>query len=1042
MAYVHLAEPTMTGITSGVGLVSGLPTAELIDSIIAGASRPRDLLSERLTSLQSQRSGLLELNARLLALKGTAASFSDVGFFNQFAAQSSNEDVLTATTTDRALPGVVDLTVKSLVTSHQLISGGFADADATPVGTGELTIEFAEGRVNRPTRLGDLNGGAGVRRGTIRITDRAGASADIDLTAVVDVAEVVDLINSNSAINVAARVSGNGLVIEDLTGEAGQLQVADLNGGFAAADLGIRQSVAADRIDGTDLVRLDEGTLLSALNDGNGIRRMGSGLEDFTIASAGGGSFGVALSVSTLQDNFDLDLLNSGNGVRLGVVRITNRLGQTGTVDLSSAETVGDVKALLNAAVDDETGAALNVEVKTGVGVAGVAGLSVEDKTEPPEDSTQELIIEDVSGFAARDLGIAARTASNTFLGNGVYRITTIGDVVRAINFAEGNDGKVTASLTENGIQLVDNIPGPNTFTVTATANAAGRESQAANDLGIAGTLVNTHTSRPLLAGLNTVLLSTLNGGQGVATGSISFSPRDGSGPVTVDFAGAETLQDVIERINESVPGLRAEVNAVGTGIAIIDDSVTSGDPAADLVIQDVSGTLAEQLGIAGSFDASRVRGGDLERQYLNEQSALEDLNNGRGVRAGTLRVTTSDERVFTIDVRESARTLGDVIDAINLAGEAFGVSAAINASGDGIAITDANGGDGPLTVADEEGGSAAADLRIAGQSAFGESTIDGSYEIRIEVDADDTLNDVAGKIRDASGDVTASVFNDGASGSPYRLSVNSGISGRAGELLFDAGSTGLAMSTLVAAQDAVVLVGGQGATNPIVVSSSTNTISGAIPGVDLELTGVSDETVTVSTSRDIEQIVSDVSRFVDEYNAVMDRIEELTAFNPDTEERGLLQGDSTIALVEARLTRAVIGRFEGTTDAARTLGSVGIEFGNGARLSFDEETFREKYNEDREAVTQLFTAEGTGVGAVLDSVLEELTEESSGLLSRRDDVIGDQVDDLNDRIASLDDQLDRRRAQLERQFANLESVLAGLQDQQTALAQLASLAG
>jgi flagellar capping protein FliD len=63
MAYVHLAEPTMTGITSGVGLVSGLPTAELIDSIIAGASRPRDLLSERLTSLQSQRSGLLELNA-------------------------------------------------------------------------------------------------------------------------------------------------------------------------------------------------------------------------------------------------------------------------------------------------------------------------------------------------------------------------------------------------------------------------------------------------------------------------------------------------------------------------------------------------------------------------------------------------------------------------------------------------------------------------------------------------------------------------------------------------------------------------------------------------------------------------------------------------------------------------------------------------------------------------------------------------------------------------------------------------------------------
>ncbi|HRX86636.1 MAG TPA: flagellar filament capping protein FliD [Phycisphaerae bacterium] len=1029
----------MSGITSGVGLVSGLPTAQLIDSIIEQASRPKTLLNNQLTALQSQRSSLLELNARLISLKGTANAFTKPSFFNQFSATSSNESVLKATATEGALPGVMNLTVKSLVTSHQLISSGYADANTSPVGAGELTIEFGAARVNPPTRLGDLNGGAGVRRGSIRITDGAGNSADINLAAAVDLQEVIDAINTNGKAEVEARISGNHLIIEDKSGGTEALTIADLKGGFAAADLGIRGSSTSGAVTGTDIVKLTDGTLLSTLNDGNGVRRNGSGLDDLTIAAANGATFNVALSVSTLKDSYDLDVLNNGNGVRLGIVRVTNRLGQTGTVDLSGAETIGDVRELFNAAVDDETGEDLNVELKIGVGISGVAGLSISDNTEPPEGTEKDLVIEDVSGYAARDLGIAQRTSSASVLGNGIYRITSIGDVVRAINHAEGNNGAITASLTADGIQLTDNTDGPDDLTVTAVDNAHGRASRAAKDLGIAGTLTSGEGSRPLIGGLNTVLLSTLNGGNGLELGSISFTARDGSAPVTVDFAGATTLQDVIERINDNVPGIHAEVNGVGTGIALVD---TTGATAGDIVVADTGGgTLAEQLGISGTFTDPTVRGANLQRRYLGENSELAKLNAGRGVRAGVLQVTTSDKRLFAIEIKDSARTLGDVIDAINTAGAGYGVTAALNATGDGIAVTDANGGTEPLTIADADGGSTAADLRLAGQAEYGESTIDGSYEIRIQIDADDTLNAVAGKIRDASQDVTASVFNDGASGQPYRLSVNSALSGRRGELLFDAGGTGLNMSTLVAAQDAVVLVGGRDASNPIVVSSSSNTISGAIPGVELELTSVSDETVTVSTARDLEGIVSSISKFVDDYNSVIDRIDEVTAYNPDTEERAVLQGDATVSLIEQRLTSALVRRFSGAPPQARTLSSVGIEFGDGAHLSFDEDKFREKYNSDPAAVTQLFTAEG-GVGAVLSDTLDQLTEEGTGILARRDAVIGSQVDTLNERIASMDEALARKRDQLERQYANLESVLAGLQDQQSALSQLAQLAG
>ena len=753
-----------------------------------------------------------------------------------------------------------------------------------------------------------------------------------------------------------------------------------------------------------------------------------------------------------LGDNTRLEVLNNGNGVRLGTadspatIRINTRDGRSGIVDLFGAQTIGDIRERINAAVDENNNP-LNVEVGT-VGIGGVGHLTLKDNNEPPQDSGEEdedpqtnqpeFSIEDVNGYAARDLGIANSTTEGSYQGSGIHRVTTIGDVVRAINFAEGNDGAVMASLTPNGLRLQDTTVGIDSLTVEALTDGKGGVSLAAADLGIAGTLSSDYSSRHLLAGLNTVLLHSLNGGSGLNTGEISFTARDGSAPVVVDFSTAHTVQDVINLINDNVPGINASINAVGSGIAITD---LTGESLNNLEVVDVTGTMAADLGIAGSVDQSGIAGGNLQLQYITELTELQDLNGGRGVRAGTIQFQTTTGAIFTASIDEGDTTFGRVIDSINTAGANYGIVAAINSTGDGVLITDTNGGSETLTITDMEGGSTAADLRIAGQASTGTAQIDGSFELHIEVDADDTLEDVAASLRDASPDLNASVINDGASASPYRLSLTSGVSGSRGEILFDAGTTGLNMSTLVEAQDAVVMVGGRDAVSPIVVISSTNVISDVVPGVEINLASVSDETVTLSTTRDIERIVSDIDAFVTNYNAVMDRIDELTSFDPETEQRGLLLGDSTVALIENRLAQTVIGRFEHAPPGTQLLASVGITFGNNARLSFDESVFREKYAEDPDAVEQLFTAEEVGVGAVLDEVLEGLTSDTDGVLSRRDDVLGDQVDDLNDRIEALEDQLSRRREQLERQFANLESVLAGMQGQQDALSLLASLA-
>ncbi|NOX59401.1 MAG: flagellar filament capping protein FliD [Planctomycetes bacterium] len=1031
----------MSGISSGIGLASGLPTQQIIDSLLASQARPRRILTERLAQVQAQRTAFIELNARLVGLQSSVSGIKNPTFFNQFLANSSNEDVLTAIASVGASPGVVELTVKSLVTAQQMISGGFADADSTPVGAGEITIEIGAGMLSKPTKLGDLNGGAGVRRGIIEITDGAGNSAEINLTATLDIDDVLREINTEGAINVQARVDGNRIILEDRSGGTGDLRVVDLNDGFAVTDLGLDQPTTGGVITGSDIRFLADTTRLSLLNDGNGIRN--DGRDEFSISSASGAAFNVSMS-GLIKETTRIEVLNSGNGVRLGEIRITNRLGKSATIDLSGAQTVGDITALVAAATDGE-GNPLGVEVSSGVGIGGIGSLTVTDTNEVPTDSEQELIIEDVTGFAARDLGIANSTTDSTFIANGIHRIESVGDVLRAINFAEGNDGSVVATLGANGIVIRDTGIGADPLVITALADDAGKVSSTAADLGIEGTFTGfdrTVVSRDLLAGLNTVLLSSLNGGSGLELGDVSevsFATRDGAAPVTIDFAGAQTVQDIISRINSGVPGLQASLNSAGNGISLID--VSTDTPTGPLAITDVTGTLAAQLGIGGSFEES-VDGENLQLQYMSERTLLEDLNGGRGVRPGTIEFQTTTGEIFAVDIDAGDDTLGKVISAINESGTLRGVTASINATGDGIVISDSNGGANKLTITDRNAGTAAKDLRIAGEAKVGDPQIDGSFEIRIDVEADDTLQDIATKLSEASPDLSASVINDGASATPFRLSLTSGVTGTRGELVFDAGDTGLKLNTLVAAQDAVMLIGGAGATSPLVVASSSNTVTDVLPGVDIELRSVSDTPISLAISRDIEGIVEDLGGFVTDYNSVMDRVDELTSFDPDTETRGLLLGDGTLAQIQSRLARVVIGRFEGAPPGTNTLNSVGITFGNGARLQFDEEKFREKYAENPTAVEQLFTAAEVGVGEVLNNALEGLSADSEGLLARRDQVLGDQEEDINDRIERIDEQLERRRAQLERQFANLESVISGLQGQQSSLAQLAQLAG
>jgi flagellar hook-associated protein 2 len=913
-----------------------------------------------------------------------------------------------------------------------------SDADTTPVGAGTLTVEIGRGKLDPATELDSLNGGEGIRRGRISITTGSGdtaATAIVDLSAVVTVDDVLDAINNQTQVNVRAAVSGDRIILENPDG--GLLTVREHGSGHAAEDLGIAGISETGRIEGADVVNLVDSTLISSLNDGNGVRRdVRTSTGDFRITAGGGDtSFVVTLS-DFLTSTTRLEQLNSGNGVRMddgsgappGIIRITDRSGASTEIDLSTARTIEDVLERINAA---------------DIGIRATRAnsyLMISDTTETPEGEGSALKIEDVSGFAARDLGIAGETENTTLTGSDIYRVATVGDVVRAINYAEGNEGEVTASLSGNGIELTYNTIGSGGITVEAVEGPDGTLSFAAADLGIEGEHAGFQAqSRDLIAGMNTVLLRSLNGGSGVQLGGIRITDRAG-GQTLVDLTGAQTVQDVLDRINETTGAaqIRARVNDAGNGIAIVDET---GLDAGFIRVEESGGTTAADLGLLGQFDGTVFNGTNAQLQYISEATRLEDLNFGQGVRPGKLRLTNSLGAGFTINVTENQTTVNDILRLINAFSDVSHVVASINENGDGILLTDNAGGPEPMRVDDEDGGTAV-DLRIAGEAREGENFIDGTTELSIDIDADDTLNDVVSKINDAGGRFSASVVNDGSATNPFRLSVASDVSGRRGELIFDVGATGLAMQTLVEARDAVFFLGDGESENPIIVSSSNNSVSDVIDGVTLNLVGTSDDPVTLSVTQDLDRVIADLKSFVSTYNEIQDRIDEYTDFDADTETRGVLLGDGTVRRIQDRLSRSVLQPYDAGPRSMNRLFDVGIRLVSGARLEFDEDKFREAYDENPDIVEQLFTADDGGIGAVLEEMLDEITRSSDGMIDRQNATLQQREDDLNSRIEAMQLTLDGRRSLLERQFQALESALSQLGQQQNALAALSAQAG
>ena len=128
------------------GIVSGLDTSSIIDSLVAVYSVPKEGLEDQVTEYEDKQEALTNLMSRLDDLTSALTTLNTSTEFRAFTASSSDETAVLAEASGEAIAGAYTVDVDQLATSELEVSDqSFASyTDADTIAYGEYTITYGD----------------------------------------------------------------------------------------------------------------------------------------------------------------------------------------------------------------------------------------------------------------------------------------------------------------------------------------------------------------------------------------------------------------------------------------------------------------------------------------------------------------------------------------------------------------------------------------------------------------------------------------------------------------------------------------------------------------------------------------------------------------------------------------------------------------------------------------------------------------------------------------------------------------------------------
>ena len=400
---------------------------------------------------------------------------------------------------------------------------------------------------------------------------------------------------------------------------------------------------------------------------------------------------------------------------------------------------------------------------------------------------------------------------------------------------------------------------------------------------------------------------------------------------------------------------------------------------------------------------------GSLKSALSDFRKSLTNLSSLQSLAARS--ATSSKPESFTVTADNTASVGSSQIEIVNLASAHKMISTASFA--------------GPTTA--------------VGAGAMTISLGSTSFNVQIVGGQNNTLAGIRDAINNATGNtgITASILtvSNGAGGTQSKLVLSADDTGTANAISVavtgdsdgnDTNNVGLSaflnanMEQKSTAANALIRVDG------FDVTSSTNVFKDAIQGVTLTAVKANptvNETLTVGINK--TAIKDNLALFVENFNALSETLEFLTKYDPETQEAGLLTGDSTVRSIETQLRRTMTNVVSELGGNFNSLASLGITTQRDGTLKLDSTKLDSALTTNFDDVANLLGGED-GIAKKLDTTLNNFLK-TGGLISSRNETFLKQLKDIDSQRERLELRMTSYEERLRAQYAAMDAIVANL---------------
>ena len=403
-----------------------------------------------------------------------------------------------------------------------------------------------------------------------------------------------------------------------------------------------------------------------------------------------------------------------------------------------------------------------------------------------------------------------------------------------------------------------------------------------------------------------------------------------------------------------------AAIESLGLGSGVLTNDLVEKIVGAEREASDKRLDRDEEI-----LDARITAYGEIKSLASTLQSATSALS--LPSTAGSTTASSSDEAILTTEASILAEPGTYSVEVLNTA-KAHSVVT------DAYSSIDENIGTGSIQITFGA-------ITYDGGGGFLSQDVDptkGGPPITID-SSNQTLSGIREAINNADIGAKASIINDG---SGYRLVISSEDTGENNAMrimtLDDGGAvatSGLSsiaynevqsgagtMSETAKGEDALLKANG------LTITRESNSIEEVVPGVTLNLLSADvGKPISIVVAPDTAGIQEKIQDFVNAYNDFKKFSDELTSYNSDTDQAGLLLGDSTLRSIQSQVRSMISQPIDGLTGTKyRSLTELGVNTDrtNDFLLEFDPAVFSKAMKEERESIISILAKSGTAEDA------------------------------------------------------------------------------